>query len=267
MTYFAMSDVHSFFFEMMTALDNSGFDIKDKNHKVIICGDLFDRGEQTLECYTFVKTLAEQGRLIYVRGNHEDLLEDAVSSIKHFRNIGMHHISNGTLKTLSHIAGCTEYDLLNRTFEWSSFERSADELLTFINNVSVDYFELDKSIFVHGWLPTTCAEDKTMVVHENWRDGCWREARWENGMEMFKFGVQPTNDRDKGKTIVCGHWHTSWGHHFINGDSDEFSNHANFNTFKKTNDLGTIVALDACTVFTHKVNCVVFDDKGDIIDV
>ena len=265
--YFACSDIHSFYYEWLEALHRKGFDLNDKDHKLIICGDLFDRGDQTLECFEFAKQLAEQDRLVYVKGNHEELLEDCIANIKRFRNIGGHHISNGTVKTLAHIVGCTEYDILNRAFEWSAFERAADELMNFINKVSVDYFDLGESIFVHGWLPTTNDKDGTMIVHENWRDGDWREARWKNGMEMFNFGVQPTSDNDIGATIVCGHWHASWGWANIDKKYSEFGPDARFSSFIYNNNLGNIIALDACTVYTHFVNCVVFNDEGVMIDV
>ena len=46
MKYFVSSDIHGFYDEWILALKNKGFDIKNPNHKIIICGDIFDRGRQ-----------------------------------------------------------------------------------------------------------------------------------------------------------------------------------------------------------------------------
>lgn len=43
MKYFVISDIHIFYTEMMTSLISNGFDIKNPDYKVIICGDAFDR--------------------------------------------------------------------------------------------------------------------------------------------------------------------------------------------------------------------------------
>ena len=78
----------------------------------------------------------------------------------------------------------------------------------------------------------------------------WEGARWINGMNAWAQGM-----RIEGKTIVCGHWHTSWGHSIIHGHCAEWGPNANFSTFK---DEG-IVALDACTALTDCVNCYVLE--------
>lgn len=70
----------------------------------------------------------------------------------------------------------------------------------------------------------------------------------------------------EGKTVVCGHWHTSYGHSKLHSDGVEFPNkysanpehrYANFDPFV---DNG-IIALDGCTALTDKVNCVVLEDN------
>lgn len=40
--YFVFSDVHSFYDELMNALDDKGFNINNQEHVIISCGDLFD---------------------------------------------------------------------------------------------------------------------------------------------------------------------------------------------------------------------------------
>ena len=89
----------------------------------------------------------------------------------------------------------------------------------------------------------------------HWRDvipSLWNKARWINGMEAAHHGIL-----EPGKTIVCGHWHTSFGHCHYEGDGGEFDNKPNFAPFY---DEG-IIALDACTACTGKVNCIVLEDE------
>ena len=68
---------------------------------------------------------------------------------------------------------------------------------------------------------------------------------WEN----------PRN-RVEGKTIICGHYHTSWGHAYLHDDGFEWGKDvAKFEPFI---DDG-IIAIDACTAYTGKVNCIVIE--------
>ena len=49
--YFIFSDTHSFFTILKKELDRKGFDVNNKNHILILCGDLFDRGNESKEIY------------------------------------------------------------------------------------------------------------------------------------------------------------------------------------------------------------------------
>ena len=63
---------------------------------------------------------------------------------------------------------------------------------------------------------------------------------------------------EPGKTIVCGHWHCSALWHAKNPDlCDEFGPKEKFDPFI-TKDM---IALDACTAYTKKVNCIVVDEE------
>lgn len=254
--YFCSSDIHSFFDIWMLSLTNKGFDINNAEHKIIICGDVFDRGDKSVECYKFITSLSEQNRLIYVRGNHEDLLIKCVSDLKRGNHIGHHHISNGTIKTLAQFMHCSEYDLLCNCYDTTTFQSITQELMQFIETVSVDYFELGDKVFVHGWVPTTADEENHEIVHKNWRDGDWGRARWECGFDCWRCKLIPPD----GKTVVCGHWHTSYGWSEFRGRS-EWGPDAEFVPFIDNN----IIAIDACTAYTKMINVVVFDAQGNLI--
>lgn len=46
MKYYVVADVHGFFDELKFALTEKGFFTDTEQHKLIVCGDLFDRGKQ-----------------------------------------------------------------------------------------------------------------------------------------------------------------------------------------------------------------------------
>ena len=58
------------------------------------------------------------------------------------------------------------------------------------------------------------------------------------------------------KTIVCGHFHTSWGHH-RKDKSPEWGKGANFEPYYSDG----IIAIDGCTAYTGKVNILVLEDE------
>ena len=49
--YFVLSDVHNNYNYMLTALTEKGFDSNNKNHKIILVGDAFDKGPNPVDVY------------------------------------------------------------------------------------------------------------------------------------------------------------------------------------------------------------------------
>lgn len=240
MKYFVTSDIHSFIDPFFTGLVNSGFDNYNPQHILVICGDAFDRGKEAVRLYKYLKELHSKGRLIYIRGNHEDLLFECVKELKELDGCAQtYHYSNGTVDS---VVQFMQDDIL-------------DEVLEFINNVTVDYFELDDYIFVHGWIPVLYSNElqpNIMSYNREWRNASkeeWNRARWINGMKAWN-----DNIREHNKTIVCGHYHSGWGHYMLHRQGE--SQYDNFETFE---DLG-IIALDACTAYSNKVNIIVVEE-------
>lgn len=254
--YFAISDVHSFYDAMMTSLTNAGFDMSNPNHKVVICGDLFDRGPDAVKCFDFINELLELDRVIYVCGNHEDLLLQCVNDLIAHHRVADHHIHNGTLDTLVQFTGLNKYDLMMGTFNEAEFLEKIMPLIEFIVYNTEDYFEVGDHVFVHGWIPckqTRVSYATTLFENiDDWRNGDWGKARWINGIEAAYRGVILPN-----KTIVCGHFHCSYGWSKVKLERKEFPSKSRSDWAKSfeiyTND--GIVAIDACTAFTGFVNC------------
>lgn len=251
--YFITSDVHSFFDELMVALKEKGFENDNNDHILCICGDLFDRGSKPRELFEFVRGLQEQGRLIYVRGNHEDLLFDCMEEIKRGVFPSPHHRSNKTVETICLFCGQNEWIMYDPTWR-NKICDVMQPVLDFINNNCVDYAEIGDHILVHGYLPCYQGLD-------DFRDATsedWERARWNNGMEMWK----NPKCRIPGKTIIVGHWNCSYGWSHIDQKYKEFPPHSHKHfkhSFEPWIKEG-IIALDACCAYSGKLNCVVIEE-------
>lgn len=250
--YFCVSDVHSFFKELMTALDNAGFEKDNPEHILCVLGDLFDRGDETVQLFEFVKELQSKNRLIYIRGNHEDLLRDCVNEIRAGRVPSSHHFSNGTVKTICQFCGQNEWIVYDPTWRDTICE-TMQPILDFIDKNCVDYAEIGDCILTHGWLPTYSDLDD----FRNADKSDWEKARWLNGMEMW---TNPKN-RIEGKTVLIGHWHCSFGWSHIRHERKEWpqKNHSDWQkSFEPFVDDG-IIAIDACCAYSNKINCIVLE--------
>lgn len=249
--YFVASDVHSFFDELMVALNEKGFEKDNKDHILCVCGDLFDRGTQPRQLFEFVKELQAQNRLVYVRGNHEDLLFDCMNEIKCGKIPGSHHFHNKTVETICRICGQSEWIVYNPTWKDKIFELM-QPVLDFISDNCVDYAEIGDCVLVHGWVPLLM----------DFRDGTsedWERARWANGMEKWKNPVC----RVPGKTVICGHWHCSYGWSHIRQERKEFPD-KNRKDWKKSFEPFVddgIMAIDACTAYSGLCNVIVIEDN------
>lgn len=236
--FFVSSDIHSFYTQWMKALKTTGFDKSNKDHIIVVCGDLLDRGDESMECLKFVNSLPKN-RKVLIRGNHEDLLEVCIDR----KEFGQHDLHNRTLKTIFNLCGRDE----NGFWFDDNYKTVFDEikhckpLYKYLNSLQ-DYAEVGDYIFVHGWIPLEADSP-----NGDWKSGDWVQARWSNGMEMWEQG-----HRIKDKTIVCGHWHTSWGNSNLHHKGTERGKDACFEPFI---DEG-IIALDSCVACSGQINCI-----------
>lgn len=260
MKYYVVSDVHGFYTELIDALTEKGFFEDKEEHKLIVCGDLFDRGIEAEKLQSFIAELLEKDKVVLVRGNHEDLALDFVDNYKRWLNSSIlytHHWKNGTVKTMLEL---TKMDLIEACDNPIKFFTKAINTPYFTKIIPSmkNYFETDKYIFVHGWIVCDAlgygGRPNTFIYKDNWREGDnadWKFARWFNGMEAARQGVIELD-----KTIICGHWHTSFGHSKIEGKGEEFGKDADFSPYYNKG----IIAIDGCIALTRKVNVIVIND-------
>ena len=103
---------------------------------------------------------------------------------------------------------------------------------------------------IFGWV-----DDEGNRQKINWRTATkaqWKKARWDNGMSLADVGLILPD-----KTIVCGHHHCSYGHSVLSKKCSEFGQDAIFDPYYSKG----IIAFDACTAYSGKMNCLVLEDE------
>ena len=251
---FVISDVHSYFDEMITALNEVGFDPNNENHWLISCGDHWDRGPKPVEVMNYLMNLP---RKVLIRGNHCGLFEECCKR----GYPGSHDYGNGTFDTICELGGAGE----GRNFDKYCIiaEQKAKPFL----DSMVNYFETEHYVFCHAWIPVNCDDglpayyrhNRKFSKRDDWRlahQKEWDDAMWLNPLHMAKdgFGIE--------KTIVSGHWHCSYGHYLDSIKTDnwisEFGEDSCFDPYYFEDKL---IMIDACTAHTGKVNVLVLEDE------
>ena len=230
--FYIFSDCHGFYNELRTALDEAGFDPNDKDSWLIGAGDFTDRGPDPEKVINYLMGLE---RFIGVRGNHEDLMEELIER----RSAMYYDWHNGTMQSVIDLA--PEAKTADEAFDiaWKKLKPFYDTL--------VDYVELEHYVICHGYIPYN--------KHKDWHEASkyrWEKARWRNAIDMAIDGY--TID----KCIIAGHYHTSYGHALQDKTFDEWGEDADFSPFYYEDKL---IAIDACTAHTGKVNIIKIEDE------
>lgn len=257
MKYFVVSDVHSFYTPFMKALDESGFFTCSEPRKLIICGDFFDRGGEALLVQKEISRLLDEGDTILLRGNHEDLMVDMLEFIEETKGtdavFNTNYRRNGTIQTLCDLTGSTGADIIN---DPQSVVDAMRETVAYtkIFPAAIDYLETSHYVFTHGWIPCEDANARLNfppVTFDDWRNANkndWKCARWMD----YLAGIEK-NVKVPGKTIVCGHRSTRYGN--VTYNKIDNPDHV-FDPFFYDG----LIAIDATTVLSGKVNCLVLED-------
>ena len=249
MRYYIAADVHGFFTQFHTALEDAGYYRDSGPHRLVLLGDAFDRGPEAVKMQEFLLDRLEKNEVILIRGNHEDLFTEMVTVDE-----GLpvrHHRSNGTYDTALQLTGFDP--AMARIRHWDFAEKAREtRYYRQIIPAAIDYYETEHHIFVHGWIPCIRAVDGALLYKPDWREASaeeWYEARWLNGMDaVFRCREE--------KTVLCGHWHCSYGHAVYEKKGSEFGEDADFSPYRAKG----ILALDACTALSGRVNVEVIEE-------
>lgn len=283
MRYFIVSDIHSFYTELKQSLMTSGFDKKNPDHTLIVLGDVFDRGNETLEVYKFLKSIPKK-RCILIRGNHESLYLELLN--KDYPE--SHDFSNGTVNTFCQIANLQNVDwkyfrdrMIPGRIYWNTSDEIEPQALALWKKVVeavknsevtkwlksnqwVNFYELDKFVFVHAFIPLTFEKEQGMpedyCIYYGWtrmfkfrsdwrnaKDYEWEKATWGCPYTFVDAGLFD-DEIANNKVLVCGHYRCSeFNEHYLNINTHDIYYGKN------------LIAIDATTALSHQVNVLVIE--------
>jgi len=282
--YFIISDIHSFYTPMITELHKKGFDENNQNHILVVLGDVFDRGYETLEIFKFLTSLPKERRIL-IKGNHECLYLELLT--KRFPE--SHDFSNGTVRTFCQISGFDEKILDSHywltkslmenqgkddvTYEQlSKYDSMPYEMWQQIKEIVavsditkwlqsdewLNYFETKHYICVHSFIPLDLrisywGMEEVRGYRDDWRNAT--QTEWEDAMWVCPWRMAKNKWNNTGKTIICGHWHTS---DFFNNLTKQRKGKYECPIFKSKRY--KLIGLDACTVVSNLVNVLVLNE-------
>lgn len=254
---FVMSDIHGFYDKMVETLNEAGFDPENPDHWFIGLGDYIDRGDKPLKVIKYLNNLQ---RKVLLKGNHEDLFVQCCKRGEAYS----HDYHNGTAKTIFDIAHNSKNDYCDDFDECCTY--SLRRVRPFLNDL-IDYFETEKYIFVHSWIPVigdtyNFEPYRNYRYDKDWREASsekWKEARWGNPFILGDKGLLPN------KTVVFGHYHTSYPRSIKNICS-EFGQDADFTIYFNKEEFNEpwkndYIGIDACTAHSNKMACLILNDN------
>jgi serine/threonine protein phosphatase 1 len=253
-TIFAISDIHGHYDEMIKTLNEVGYNEGNENHLLVVLGDCFDRGRQSLDIYKYLKRLTDEKKAVVIVGNHDIMLEEYLNgvSIRPFN-----YIHNGTNETLGDFLHqtcpfemwCVFNNIDNPTMEnfatWLESARKEindeyPELLPWLKSLPY-YYETKYHIFTHGAIDTE---------RDDWQNTShWYDLTWDDG-SFFGKEIKNTD-----KDIVIGHFSTLHLRELYGLDFEKDPNEI------LIRDDGKVVALDACTILSKKINVLIVEDE------
>lgn len=275
-----VSDIHGFYDVLINDLNKVGY-TEDDNSLLIICGDYFDRGLQSLEVYNYIKRLSDEGKAICIRGNHESFIQSFLEG----EDCSFNFAYNGFNKTINSFLGDTlAWDtfltylvnfkdqapivygdrvkpLLGDPFSIPTevvFDVFQEYVREKINNEHPEllqwlkerpyYYETKNYIFTHASIDGSCKDwhNPEFIKYEGITS--WESLTWDNGTFYGK-EIKNTN-----KIIVCGHYHTDGIREKFNLDS------SGTNEILYSKD-GHKIFIDTCTPLTRRVNVLTINNE------
>lgn len=247
---FVFSDVHGEDGALLKGLMDAGFDSGNPNHIPLCIGDLFDRGEGSRRLFDFML----KNRGIWIKGNHEIMLEEALEKGLDGEFVLFNMLHNGLDKTIASFAnrkleGIVSTAQMEEAIKMAqSYRAKGISVLDKLKSLPL-YYETKNYIFVHAGLDP--------YIHD-WKLTPEDFMTWD--IESSHLPIESTR-----KIVVIGHHHAfrvrargeeqGWTPEPLKipyfGNTDE---HAPVR-------FGNKIAIDPCSNLTHKINILVIEDE------
>lgn len=258
--YFVISDIHGFYDETILALKSKGYNENNPYHKLLVLGDIFDRGSQSKEIYLWLKRLSDEKKCIILKGNHDNFLVKFLTDYRLLDN-QFNYYNNGLDSTINSLLNnkftLDQYykrkselgesvDSRIKAFKaWNSvvmniINSGYSELISWIKSFPY-YYETKRFIFTHSSIDTL-AEDYKNPVNKSWDD-----LLWDDG-SFYSKEINNTN-----KTVVVGHFSVA-DVRLMNGLDFE----RDYSILKRKDK--KLIMIDGSVMLSGRVNVLVLED-------
>lgn len=227
--YFILSDIHARFDLLNEALNKACFDVENKDHILIISGDILDRGKQGDLVIRFIESLILEKRVLAVLGNHDVFLKEILENNINVDKIEFNILHNGFGETLKLIKGIDLNELTNESVKEykNKFIEKYPVFSKWIKYLPL-YLEFKNHVIVHAFLNFNL---------EDWRDTSIRYATWSRDYKN-KIPIS------FGKKLIFGHTPNI----LINGKDDII-----FDGYK--------IMIDGGAAINHQINVLILTEN------
>lgn len=229
MRYFVFADIHGEYDVLIKKLQKQGFNENNPNHILIGLGDNFDRGKQSLELYTFLSILENDGKFISILGNHDKFFLDFLLE----KSDGVFNCQyNGMMETLrSFIPNKPYFSLEEYRYE---IKKRYPHLIEFLTSMPYG-IKIGNYVLTHAGFEYN-------TTFQNWYINDWADTK------AFIATCKNYNNLK----FVFGHYHASILDRVFNKKDNP-----NDYTFKYKNFIG----LDSCSNLTKRVNIIIIESN------
>lgn len=180
-----IADIHGCYKEFLALLEKAAY--QPEKDRLIILGDMIDRGKQSLEVVEHIMALKQTHDVIVIGGNHEELFCNWYEESFNREHI---YVKNGGWKTIH--SYCKPFGVYGKVPATKLvFQRHYSEHVAFFKNLP-DYFEDEAAIYVHAGIDLTL-QDWHLTPKETFRwirEDFWNKAN--NTGKIIVFGHTPT---------------------------------------------------------------------------
>lgn len=226
MKAFVVSDVHGQYNHFKEILKHW-----DQNHKLILLGDMIDRGKYSFEVINEIIKLKEQygDNVVYLTGNHEDMLFQFLNNPY---ECGQWYFQNGGGATIQSFY--KKDDLYFLSFEERAEIMAGYEKQLKTMHESLLYYEFGDVLLTHAGFQS---------LHR-----CWQET---SDVEYYWIRDHYKHENCSGMINVFGHTPTRIIH-----DSDDIW----------ISKCQTYIGIDGGCAYGGQLNAILINENGNIID-
>lgn len=225
---FVVSDIHGMYTQLKELLNHW-----NKEDKLVILGDLVDRGECSADVLTYIHSLKKQGHdVTLIRGNHEELFLDFL---------------NAETEDVGYYANCGGLETIHSFREKANIEgRAIKEIKEYIRlafKEEVDmitnallYYQYGKLLFTHAGFNS---------IRADWKDTTEEEFSWIRNHYKHR--------NKTGYINVFGHTPTRTMYEDLSNDI-------------WVSSCGTYIGIDGGCAYGGQLNGVLFSADGKILE-